>query len=145
MSQAISILLQQQENHYIAVGHDQTVDSCIRMMNDKDIGALVVHKEGAVVGLISERDIVRRLNAHGLDPKQTLAEDIAYRDVSILDANDSIEQVMAVITKTKRRHVLIRQNGEVSQVVSIGDVMKYLLDEKGFIIEQLENYISASY
>ena len=145
MSQAVSILLQQHDHHFITVAHDQAVDSCIQLMNDKDIGALVVTKAGAVLGLISERDIVRRLYGHSLDPRQTLAEDIVYRDVSILKASDSIEQVMAVISKTKRRHVLIQQNGEVNQIISIGDVMKYLLDEKGFIIEQLEKYICASY
>ena len=143
MTQPISTLLRNRSQSYVFVTHDQTVDECIALMKGKGIGAIVVKEQSAIIGLISERDIVRKAAAEGLDTSKTKAEAIAYKNVSILDANDSIEQAMAVITATKRRHVLIQINGQIKHIVSIGDVMNHLLDEKGFIIEQLQNYITS--
>src|SRR6185436_409585 len=80
---------------------------CVNLMTAKDIGALVVRHKNELLGMVTERDIVRSGLHRGIDPYQATASDIVYRNVSILNINDTVEHAMEVITLTKRRHVLI--------------------------------------
>jgi CBS domain-containing protein len=113
------------------------------MMVKQDIGALVVRDEISrkVLGIVTERDILRSCLHYGLDPAKTRAIDIAYVNFSVLDLFDPIENAMETITKTKRRYVLIAEKDEVVAILSIGDLLFHLLEDKTRVIEQLENYI----
>ncbi|WED41935.1 CBS domain-containing protein [Legionella cardiaca] len=118
-----------------------TVDECVKKMTDLDIGALVVRDEENIIGIVSERDVLRSCLYSGLDPHTTLASEIAYPAVSILNMFDPVEKAMEVITQTKRRHVLVTEQGELVAILSIGDLLFHLLEDKTRVIEQLENYI----
>lgn len=118
-----------------------TVSRCVNIMTDLDIGALVVSDGKKILGIVSERDVIRSCLNKKLTPTRTKAGDIVYRNVSILKINDSIEKAMEVITKTKRRHILVKDQGELIAILSIGDVLFHLLDDKSRVIEHLENYI----
>ena len=126
----------------IYIHPEDSVKKCIDLMLEFDIGALVVlDNDRQIVEMVTERDIVRSCLHQGLNPKTVKASDIAFSEVSILSPHDSVEKAMQVMTATKRRHVLIRNKGEFIAILSIGDLLYHLLEDKVRIIEHLENYI----
>ena len=142
MGDAISTIMHQ--GALVSVSDDETISHCVSIMRDKRIGALVVkNNQGDVIGTISERDITRKVVAEARDAKTTKAADIVYTDVTILDKSEPIEKAMEAIINTKRRHVLIEDEGQVVSIISIGDLMKQVLMEKNQMIEHLENYIRS--
>ena len=120
-----------------------TVMDCVNLMVTKDIGALVVHDRTELLGLVSERDVVRSCVHLVLDPNQATAGDIVYKEVSILDINDTVEDAMEIITFTKRRHVLINEDNKLVAIISIGDILFSLIEDKSRLIEHLESYIHS--
>lgn len=126
----------------IAFIHPQaSVTQCVEMMTNQDIGALVVREDSSILGMVSERDVLRSCLHKGLDPAKATAAEIIYPNVSILNLFDPVEKAMEIITGTKRRHVLVEEHGELIAIVSIGDLLFHLLEDKARVIEQLENYI----
>ena len=123
---------------------NESVKKCIDLMVDLDIGAVVVvDEENKLVGIVSERDIVRSCLHKCVDLNTGKVSDIVYTKVSILSPHDTVEKAMQVITQTKRRHLLIRENDEFVAILSIGDLLFHLLDDKARVIEHLENYINT--
>lgn len=121
---------------------EDSVKKCIKLMVEKDIGALVVFdNDSNLIGIVSERDILRYYFHQGLNLETAKVLDVVYTDVSILSPHDSVEKAMQVITETKRRHVLIQEEGELLAILSIGDVLYHILEDKMRVIEHLENYI----
>jgi CBS domain-containing protein len=120
---------------------DDSMEKCIQLMTELDIGALVVvDNDNQLVGIVSERDIVRSLHK-GFTLNKTKAREIAFSEVTILSPHDKVEKAMQAITHTKRRHLLICEKNERIAILSIGDLLYYLLEDKSRTIEQLENYI----
>ncbi|HHS9640511.1 TPA: CBS domain-containing protein [Legionella anisa] len=122
---------------------DDSVRKSIDMMTEHDIGALVVvDNDNQLVGIVSERDIVRSCLHKCINLETGKVSDVVYRDVTILSPNDVVEKAMQAMTATKRRHVLIRdENNEFVAILSIGDLLYHMLEDKLRVIEQLENYI----
>jgi len=118
-----------------------SVQDCINKMVTEDIGALVIHDGENLIGIVSERDIVRSAIHRNFDPSTTTAGEIAYKDVSILTMSDTVEKAMETITLTKRRHVLVADQDTIVAILSIGDVLVHTLEDKARVIEHLENYI----
>lgn len=118
-----------------------SVAKCVAIMAEQDIGALVVRDGSKIIGIVSERDILRSCLNKKLPPTRTKAIDIANKEVSFLSSSEPVEKAMEVMTQTKRRHVLIREEGELIAILSIGDLLFHLLDDKAREIEHLENYI----
>lgn len=141
MTQLIYSALPQPRRPIVFVDAKTSVSQCIALMIEENIGALVVRNNEEVIGIISERDVVRSCVHHELNPHKITAADIAYADVSLLELNDPLEKAMETITSTKRRHVLVREANELVAILSIGDLLFYLLEDKTRVIEQLENYI----
>lgn len=128
----------------IWVDSESSINDCARLMVEKRIGAVVVKDASEkVLGLISERDVTRKCVGQQLDANQHKAKDIVFTDVTVLDKQEPIEKAMEAVINTRRRHVLVEDNGEVVSIVSIGDLMKHLLKEKSQMIEHLENYIRS--
>ncbi|MFA5960618.1 MAG: CBS domain-containing protein [Tatlockia sp.] len=120
---------------------DLSVADCINRLIEKNIGALVVQDKESILGIVSERDIIKACLYEGHDLHSTKARDVVYKEVSVLDLFDTVEKAMETITQTKRRHVLITEKGDLVAILSIGDLLYYLLEDKTRVIEQLENYI----
>ena len=125
---------------------DDSVKKSIHLMAELDIGALVVvdnDKNNKLIGILSERDIVRAfLNKGIIDLEKTKVSDVVCRTVTILSPHDSVETAMEAMTATKRRHILIRdESEELIAIISIGDLLYHLLEDKDRVIKQLENYI----
>ncbi len=141
MANLIHNVLQSPPRKIIYIHPNDTMEKCIQLMTELDIGALVVvDNDDLLVGIVSERDIVRSLYK-GSDPKHTKAKEIAFSAVTILSPHDVVEKAMQAITKTKRRHLLIYDKKERVSILSIGDLLYYLLEDQSRTIEQLENYI----
>lgn len=122
---------------------EESIRKCIDLMTELDIGAVVVvdeHKK--LLGMVSERDIVRSCLHQCVNLETGKVADVVCKDVTILSSNDVVEKAMQAMTKTKRRHVLIRDEGdEFIAILSIGDLLFHLLEDKARTIEHLENYI----
>lgn len=126
----------------LSITPDVTIKKCIDLMTQNNIGALVVvDKSNKLVGIVSERDIIQSCLQKQFDLHTTLASDIVYKNVTILSPHDMVEKAMQAVIETKRRHVLIYDKNQLLAILSIGDLLFHLLDDKSRVIEQLENYI----
>lgn len=125
----------------VFINPNLSVLDCIVLMTERDIGALVVKDNEQLIGMVTERDIIRSCLALHLNQQETTAFDIAWKNVSILHVDDSVEKAMETITSTKRRHILIEEHHQLVAILSIGDILFHLLEDKARVIEHLENYI----
>jgi CBS domain-containing protein len=127
----------------IYIHPEDSIKKCINLMIELDIGALVVvDNDNKLVGIVSERDIVRSCLHKCVDLEKSKVADVVHKEVTILSPNDLVEKAMQAMTATKRRHILIcDENNEFVAILSIGDLLYHILEEKTRVIEQLENYI----
>lgn len=141
MANRLYSVLNRPRGQFARVHPDVSIAQCVQIMTSGDIGALVVMDEYNIMGIVSERDIVRNLVHKGLNANETKVGDILCARISILDINDTVEAAMQVITDTRRRHLLVAEEGNVVDILSIGDVLFYLLEDHKRTIEHLEQYI----
>lgn len=137
-------LLQAKEGVLWSVSPDTTVYDALKLMADKNIGALLVLEGSALVGIFSERDYARKVILKGKTSKETFVKEIMTPDVLYVRPNQSIEECMALMTNKRVRHLPVLEENKVLGVISIGDVVKAIISEQEFTIHQLENYITGS-
>jgi CBS domain-containing protein len=128
----------------VTVPPDHTVRQLVAMLAEHNIGALVVSRDGASVdGIVSERDVVRRLN----DDESVLqapVSTIMSPDVRTCEGGDTVHEVMALMTARRFRHVPVVKDGRLTGIVSIGDVVKSRMSELEFERDQLDSYVHGS-
>lgn len=122
---------------------DATVYHALERLAEKDIGALVVTEGDALVGVFSERDYARKVALHGRASKETLVRQVMTPDVITVTPDQPIDDCMSLMTEHRIRHLPVLEAGEIIGVISIGDVVKEVIAEQEFQIEQLTNYISG--
>jgi CBS domain-containing protein len=122
---------------------DQTVFEAISLMVEKGIGALVVVQDDHVVGIISERDYMRNVILRGRSSRQTPVADIMTAHVIGTKLTRSAEECMAIISEKRIRHLPVMDGEQLIGIISIGDLVKSIIDHQQFMIEQLENYITG--
>jgi len=127
-----------------AVAPDTTVYDALRLMAEKNTGAVLVLEEGCLAGILSERDLARKVALQGRTTQDTLAREIMSRRVVGVRPGQTIEECMAIMTDRRIRHLPVVDGDEVVGVVSIGDVVKAIISHQEFMIEQLENYITGT-
>ena len=115
----------------------------VRLMVDKNIGALVVVERGQVVGIVSERDYTRKLVLMARSPTETQLRDIMSSPVMYVHPDQTSDECMALMTENRLRHLPVMDGGRLIGLISIGDLVKATISEQQFIIEQLEHYISG--
>lgn len=139
----VKLYLQRKGNQVWATQPEATVYEALRLMAEKDIGALLVLESGKVVGMFSERDYARKLILQGKSSKGTLVRDIMTSKVVCVSPQHTIEECMAVMTEKRIRHLPVMEADQVMGMISIGDVVKSIISEQEFVIEQLTNYITG--
>jgi CBS domain-containing protein len=133
-----------------AKGHDiwcvapeNTVFEALERMAEKQVGALVVMDGTRVAGIISERDYARKVVLLGRTSPQTLVREIMTSHVAYTHLDQSVEECMAIMTDKRFRHLPVIEQDKLVGIVSIGDLVKSIISEQRFMIEQLERYITG--
>ena len=124
-----------------SVTPDTSVYDAIALMAEKGIGALPVLESGKLVGIVSERDYTRKVALQGRSSKTTLVRDIMTPDVICVRRDETPQEAMAVMTAKRIRHLPVLDGDEMVGIVSIGDLVKDVISEQEFLIEQLVKYI----
>jgi CBS domain-containing protein len=126
-----------------SISPDATVYEALKRMAKKNVGAMLVFEGNDLVGLISERDYSRKTILKGRFSKNTAIREIMTTSVVSVHPDDDIEACMELFTDKRVQHLPVIEKDEVVGIVSIGDVVKSIIDYKEFIIEELENYIKG--
>jgi CBS domain-containing protein len=134
-------LLEGKRHSLISIAPQETVYEALEKMARHDVGALVVLEGERLVGIFSERDYARKIILHGKSSKETLVQDIMTAKVVCVRPAQTCEDCMALMTDKRIRHLPVLEDQRVIGVISIGDVVKEMLSQQKFIIEQLEHYI----
>ena len=122
-----------------------TVYEAIRLMGEKNVGALVVVEGDVAVGMLSERDYSRKIILQGRASRDTLVDDILARPVITVQSTDSIEKCMQLMTSHRIRHLPVVDDGRLAGLVSIGDLVSWVMLSQRHTILQLQGYISGEY
>ncbi len=139
-------ILAKKGNEIWSVSPNATMFEALQLMADKDIGALLVMEEGKVVGIVSERDYARKVILKGKSSKEIKVSEIMTPDVICASENMQVEEAMAIMSEKKVRHLPVRnEKDELVGIISIGDVVKAIIDEKDYVIVELTRYISGGY
>ena len=125
----------------ISIRPDVPVLDALKLLADKDVGAVLVMDGPRLVGIVSERDYARKVALKGKSSSDTPVSEIMTREVVVVTPAQTNEECMALMTKKRARHLPVIDNGRVVGVLSIGDLVKDAISEQQFIIDQLEHYI----
>jgi CBS domain-containing protein len=126
-----------------SVNADASVFEAIRLMAEKHIGALLVMEQGKFVGIITERDYARKVILEGRSSKETSVSQIMESNVLCVTPEHTLEQSMALMTEKRVRHLPVLNGSRVDGIISIGDLVKAIIAEQKFIIDQLVHYITG--
>lgn len=124
------------------VGPEDTVYATVEMMDEKGVGALVVMLNDDLVGIISERDYARKVILKGRASKDTLVKEIMTRHIYHTNPDQEAAECMVMMNNRRVRHLPVLEDGKIIGMISIGDVVKAIIDDQQYTIKQLENYIS---
>ena len=139
----VTRLLDSKERHIWSIEPSDSVFDAIKLMAEKGIGALLVMEGESLVGILSERDYARKVILKGKSSKKTPVADIMTKDVLFARPEHNVEECMALMTEKHIRHLPVVEGKQVVGMISIGDLVKTIIAEQKFTIEQLEHYISG--
>lgn len=142
---SIGAVLKRKSGGIWSLGPEATVYEAIEMMAAKGVGALLVLAEGKVTGVISERDYARKVILKGKSSKQTLVKEIMSSPVVSVGPKDTVDQGMTLMTEKRIRHLAVVEDDKLVGVVSIGDLVKWIISGQEEQIHHLEDYISGKY
>jgi CBS domain-containing protein len=126
-----------------SVSSDSTVFDALKLMAEKGVGAVIVLSDGELCGVLSERDYARKVVLEGKASISTPVSEIMTSPVLIVGLEHSIDRCMALMTDKRLRHLPVVDNDQVVGMVSIGDVVKAVIADQEFMLDQLETYISG--
>lgn len=141
---AVSNLLDSKGRDVLTVSPDALVRDTIEKMEDISAGTALVMEGGEVAGIVSERDVIRKVVLQNKDIDKIKVREIMTTDLTSITQETSLDDCMQLITEKRIRHLPVICGGNLCGIVSIGDVVKYLIVEKDFKIKNLETYISGA-
>jgi CBS domain-containing protein len=136
-------LLQGKGQEVLAISPNDTIYDAMKLMANRNVGALLVLDDGKLCGVISERDFARKLFIQNKAPKEIRVNELMTKDVVYVRPEVTADQCMALMTDKRVRHLPVLDGDRVIGVLSIGDLVKDTISEQRFIIEQLEHYIHS--
>jgi CBS domain-containing protein len=144
MTVIAEILKSKSDANVYRVAPTDTVFDAVSLMADKGIGALLVMEGDAIVGIITERDYARKIALMGRTSVETVVREVMTTSVLCVRSSQTSEQCMQLMTDKRLRHLPVVDDGRLVGMISIGDLVKDIISEQKFIIDQLEHYITGS-
>jgi len=141
--QTVRQVLQGKGREVATIGPEMSVYDALALMADKGIGALVVTQGPAVVGLISERDYARNVALKGRNSRETPVGDIMTSRVACVGPDQTVQECMTIMTEMRVRHLPVMEGEALAGLVSIGDLVKAIIEEQEALIEHLVRYING--
>jgi CBS domain-containing protein len=139
----ISSILHQKTSALWLVAPQTTVFDAIKLMAEKNIGALPVVSGGTLVGIFTERDYTRKIALQGKSSRNTLVWEVISKEVISVTPDESVEECMRLMTEKRVRHLPVVQNRELHGIISIGDLVNWIISAQNATIEQMEQYIAG--
>lgn len=136
-------ILMKKGHGYLAIPPDATAYAALEIMADHNVGALLVLDEGKLVGIFSERDYARKVILKGKSSRSTTAGELMSAPPITASPDSTLQECMALMTNNSIRHLPIMELGAISGIVSLGDVVKAIIQTQDATINQLEEYISG--
>jgi len=125
------------------ISREANLLDALALLREKNIGALVVMDGQSLEGIFSERDYVQKVDLTRVQPGSVRVEDVMTRDIICVDPGQSVNDCMEIMTEKHIRHLPVLENGQLVGIISIGDVVKDMIEELQFMVKQLENYITG--
>ena len=141
----VSAILEHKGGMVLSVSADDTVFDAISLMAQVNIGAVLVQKDDTISGIFTERDYLQKIALKSISSQKTRVGDVMSSPVISAEPDDSIQQCMETMTTCHCRHLPVVENGKLLGIVSIGDLVKKMLDEKESEVEKLNEYITGTY
>ena len=140
-----AILAHKKASTLWSIGPNAMVIDAIRLMDEKNVGALPVVDNGRLVGIVSERDYTRKVILKGRSSKETPVNEIMTKQLITVNPGDSVIECMRIITEKRVRHLPVLERADVVGILSIGDVVNWLISAQTATIDNLERYITGDY
>lgn len=140
---AIHHILENKSSEIYSVTPDVSVFDSLTVMMDKNISALLIMQGGILCGIFSERDYARKIILQGKASKETRIGQVMTKDLITISLGDSVDHCMQLMTNNYIRHLPVIDNGKVLGLISIGDLVKSVIEEQKQTIEQLQSYINS--
>lgn len=141
----VDAILKEKGTAIWSIGPDASVFEAIKLMADKNVGALLVMEGGRMVGIVSERDYTRKVALRGKVSKETWVREILSGKVITVHPGTTVEECLRLMTEHRFRHLPVLDGERVLGVVSIGDLVNWIISSQSATISQLHNYISGQY
>lgn len=142
MTKTVNQLLNTIQSDFFSVTPNSLVIDAIKMMNEKEVGALLVIENDNLVGIMSERDYTRKVILNNRSSSETNVNEIMTSDLKIVNSSQTINECMVIMSNNHIRHLPVVDNNKIIGLLSVIDVLKNIVAEKELIIEQLGHYIS---
>jgi len=139
----VSELLNSKGNDIWSVGPDESVYDALKIMAEKGVGALMVLEGTSLVGVISERDYARQVILKGRSSESTRVKDIMTTSVVCVGPHQRVDECLSLMTDKRVRHLPVMEEDQLLGVVSVGDLVKSIIEEQRIAIEDLERYITS--
>ena len=136
-------IVQHKSNSIYSVHPEASVLDALKVMMDKNISALLVMEGADLKGIFTERDYARKIILLGKASKETKIKEVMTAKLEVVDQNSSIDYCMQIMTDKHIRHLPVIDHGKVSGMISIGDLVKFVIEDQKQTIEQLKSYISS--
>ena len=136
-------ILQKKGNAVYTISPDSYVYDALEELEENNLGSLVVVENGKLIGVFTERDYARKVILKGRSSKETVVRDIMSSRPVFVNPDNTLDECMQLMTDKFIRHLPVLENDELVGVISIGDIVKYTIYEKDFIIGNLEHYITG--
>jgi CBS domain-containing protein len=146
LTDAVEAILKRKGSDRVqSIGPDQSVFEAIQKMADESVGALLVLSQNKLVGIVSERDYARKVILKGLSSKETPVREIMTSPVVFVTRQHTVDECMNIMTNHHLRHLPVMKDDAVVGIVSIGDLVKWIISGQAETIQELQGYISGGY